>query len=763
MIACAIVMAGMIALGFFRGLKSKQFGNVISVASFSLNDIGFIAFVIFFMLAAYMNVGKRFLSWDEFSHWGTFLKETLRIDGLFYFSEKTISHKDYTSAITLFEALWCRLSRRFLEADAYRAIQIFQFSMIFPMISRDGKSKVFTRDAVSDKKYKFKLNGEELGISMLKFMVFILIPTLVCTSNGQYIYHSIYKDLPFAFLIFYSVWQIISCDKASDKSRRYSTFVLALTLTVMALTKTVAIIFIPMIIAYYFVSCLCAQQNTDWRKALKKIFAESFVAACVPVAIWYVINKFIKIYVPPTGGIQTLGGVKLSNLYHLLLGERIAGYQDAVNEIYWESILTRPVYGKLSYAFALLAVVIALLVLAYSRKEKAEKNRLLLLDLWVAVVGIIYMLLVWYLYLTAFSEREAISIASYERYINSFLLAAILLLITILFHQRDLITKRTMSIGVVAFLLCMIWQHPDAINQLKPGVLMTDEDTYRTYQPYVTAINSETEATPDTSVLCITCGDNGGISARLAFYCNPRIISWISPGTSRDGSDWYSSNITVEEFVERVASYDYLYLAKIDDIFKENYADAFNDFEDIQQYDIFKVKIENGKISRDTGDTEENEDPYQELRDTIEAEEYFDQLAALKNVTIYFSVRDCAGTRWTASMIEAMHQMGFSEDIDTLFAGGYRSFIGISDNGNAVYESLKGDEANYYDGEYNGHEIFIASKTLNRGNEASIIIDDDEYSVDWRGINIVVADDEAGEVIDAVTFDTWQEGMPCYR
>ena len=84
---------------------------------------GLFFLTVFYLFCFLGNTGKRFTEYDEFSHWGVFLKECLRLNRLFCTSSLPFNHKDYVPAITLFETIWCRLSGRFREADAYRAIQ----------------------------------------------------------------------------------------------------------------------------------------------------------------------------------------------------------------------------------------------------------------------------------------------------------------------------------------------------------------------------------------------------------------------------------------------------------------------------------------------------------------------------------------------------------------------------------------------------------------------------------------------------------------
>ena len=97
---------------------------------------GFHLLLIFYFFCWFSNIGKVFLAWDEFSHWGMFLKESLRLDNLYAVSPLPFKHKDYVPAITLFEVIWVKLCRRYLEADVYRGCAEFNV--------RDDPSNIWT-------------------------------------------------------------------------------------------------------------------------------------------------------------------------------------------------------------------------------------------------------------------------------------------------------------------------------------------------------------------------------------------------------------------------------------------------------------------------------------------------------------------------------------------------------------------------------------------------------------------------------------------
>ena len=92
----------------------------------------------------------------------------------------------------------------------------------------------------------------------------------------------------------------------------------------------------------------------------------------------------------------------------------------------------------------------------------------------------------------------------------------------------------------------------------------------------------------------------------------------------------------------------------------------------------------------------------------------------------------------------------------------YHSFIGMI-HGAKVVEMYGGDEALFYDGEINRRKVFLSSRTLEQGNLSEIKIGAKDYSVNKRGLNFVLYDNQAEEVIDAVSFDTHVPEFTCSR
>jgi len=131
--------------------------------------------------------------------------------------------------------------------------------------------------------------------------------------------------------------------------------------------------------------------------------------------------------------------------------------------------------------------------------------------------------------------------------------------------------------------------------------------------------------------------------------------------------------------------------------------------------------------------------------------------------SVFLAVKDIQGFALNQEMCEQLKKLGFDR-ADTLLEWEYHSFAGVLGDGGIVYQQVgEGDEPSRYEGMVNGHALAIDSMTLHGGNKAYISIDGIDYSIDLRGFNIVVYDNEDGQIVDTVNFDTHIAEIPCTR
>ena len=143
-------------------------------------------------------------------------------------------------------------------------------------------------------------------------------------------------------------------------------------------------------------------------------------------------------------------------------------------------------------------------------------------------------------------------------------------------------------------------------------------------------------------------------------------------------------------------------------------------------------------------------------------EVYINELGDIKKrATIIIAVRDTPGHKLNGKLAGHMkNQLGLKIDLSDKHWHGYGAVI---HKGKVIFERDSKDSKVYFEAMLSGNEMIVESAGLKQGNTANILVDDNDYSMNKRGVNIVVFDTMKDLVIDTVCFDTHGTGIPCYR
>ena len=548
------------------------------------ND-GIFVFTVFYIFCFVSNSGKRFLSWDEFSHWGMYLKESLRLDSLYCMSPLSFSHKDYVPAVTIFETIWCRLSGRYAESDAYRAIQILMFSLLMPMFEGisdfiDEKNYIGSKVAILIKHRLFQLAG---------VLLVLLIPLAFNTSNAFYFYHSIYCDVSVGIVFF---WCIFEAYRDFDNTS-YHFVELIIGITVLVLSKMTAIALLPLVVVLFIVKILFSSRELTKRKH----WVLTLPLVGIPFALWFWFNRFVDKYVENTGGTQSYDGMKISSLMEVFTSpdKSSISYLKTVRDVYIDAVIHRDILIHGSYLATLVTIVIAFFIVAKLCDDRNKKKKAIFAGIWTVLSGIFYVLLMYFLYCTAFIEYEAVRLASYERYMNSFVIAVVYLLVAV-YYDSNIWKKHAKGYYLILSLLFfdLLFFHVNAFDQVLPGTIMHDNEKVITYTSKADYILNITE--DDEKVFIVKRGDNGDFLFHQKYYCNPRIIVGGSIGPSMFEGDIWSTDMTIEEFIDSLEGSDYIYFCVLDDAFREKYSSVFYNPELIVEGEIYKISEIDKKI-----------------------------------------------------------------------------------------------------------------------------------------------------------------------
>ena len=157
---------------------------------------------------------------------------------------------------------------------------------------------------------------------------------------------------------------------------------------------------------------------------------------------------------------------------------------------------------------------------------------------------------------------------------------------------------------------------------------------------------------------------------------------------------------------------------------------------------------------------EENSEKYHEVAAIakLQSENDFQRYMCIlvenrKNWTILISACDEYTNSLTPLDYHYMWQLG----LRLVQSGQLRdSYLAVIDSGEVLYEAVSEGKLSY-EVSVRGKDMEINSAGYAAGSFSNIFIQEEDYSVGGRGLNIVVIDNETDLIIDSVRFDTFSE------
>ena len=171
---------------------------------------------------------------------------------------------------------------------------------------------------------------------------------------------------------------------------------------------------------------------------------------------------------------------------------------------------------------------------------------------------------------------------------------------------------------------------------------------------------------------------------------------------------------------------------------------------------------ENGYNSDSTGSSYTDVAADVSLPHITDLGDYLDALIRAKDrYTVIISVKDDVSAELPYELSDKLHQLGVRADLKN----GFRySYIGIIVNGAAETEMFE-HEMIVNEGPFDEDRMKyrIVSAGADRGNFSSIVLNEQEYSKNIRGLNFVVYSNETHRVLDEVAFETCIPELTCDR
>ncbi|WP_291245167.1 hypothetical protein [Fournierella sp.] len=516
--------------------------------------------MVFFI--AWMQSGRLAIGNDEFSHWAYTVKVMVNHDQLGVWHSEEMLFGEYPPALALLEYLFVRLTPGFTEGYLYRAMMLFQVSLLFPVLSRFG--------------------WKRLGGALAGFAGVFLLPL---AFYGQF-YSDLCVDGTLALLFAYLLYAWLS----TRRLQGFVTLQLSLGTAVLVLTKESGVIFALAALAFVAWDGLRLARAGGQPGAVRQCAVQlAFPAAALVLArlSWGIVVAMQGL---TAGG----SGNTLERLLALAgpWPEKWSLTLSAFLEHLFLPVKNESVLPLSPVAWLVLGITA---VWALRRVLPRLEPSLRRLSLGLAAGFAVYSIGLLYLYFFQFSDYEATRVASLERYLGSWLLAVVLLAAYLALGAWGRVEgKRLLGPGCVlaAALLVMPGTSAEIQRLVAPakGAALEQQQRAAYFTPesfpmewgendklYFVA-----EDTASYEVLC----------AHYSFY--PQAIDSSAGYNFNTEGDWaaWANEVSAEQWAETLTDegYTYVYLYQISPSFAGKYSELFADPTDIVGGALYAVQ-----------------------------------------------------------------------------------------------------------------------------------------------------------------------------
>lgn len=344
-----------------------------------------------------------FVSWDEFSHWGPFLKELKLSKAIHIYSEREFVHQTYVQGMPILYYIGSFFDRTFREEAVYFVYSVFLHTCaitIVPSIS-------------VQKNYKISL----VNILLIPFLWYFFPYASYAAP-----YTSSYLDV-ITGAMFGGIMMFILCNSSRRMWSKKKLWCLSVLLFALLQTKDIAITFYLICVATCGIN-LIYQMQTDaniGKKAKQQLILRQIVyTVIIPLCGKLMWSILLNVKGKTADQFAQISIGKVFGLFQSYMSGENA-YFGQVQDAFWNGIKTVNIsWSRTAIPTVVFVLLVLSGILAYKYYD-SEKNRLVSLHVGLLFVYFwLYVAVLFFTYLCSMSEAEAMSNASMDRYIATF-------------------------------------------------------------------------------------------------------------------------------------------------------------------------------------------------------------------------------------------------------------------------------------------------------------------------------------------------------
>ena len=459
---------------------------------YSIKDIknkyltnGVISFFVIYLLIFIYDLNRSYTRWDELSHWGKMVKEMIRLDDFYSVpSSHLLVHKDYPPMFSLMETLYALITGGFVETNLIKCMHLFEGSIIISVINHSN--------IVNKKNTIFKT---------IVLMILFYIVTFLFDS--EVFINSIYIDYPMALLIGYTIYLIFK-EKIFDKMFFIKLSFIGIFLL---LTKQICLPLYLVILLMLIIRIIGNYKKFD----IKKYLFILLMVIIIPFTFYLSWNMY-KSNLNIVGQFKT-SDIKVSELSGILAKTSGEDWQRESSQNYIDAVLGKNIsssYVRFTYFGVLIVLIFAYFILKGYLKDKVSNNTYLALGISLLVGFLGYTLLLYLSYVFQFGPIEGPTLASFDRYMSTYVLICLYSYIFVIVHSLNINYKYL----VLVIIVLMVLIPPKQYARLRPDLIILPNHHYDEVK-YAAHIIDENMNVDDKVFIVDQAEKNGAV-----FYIN---------------------------------------------------------------------------------------------------------------------------------------------------------------------------------------------------------------------------------------------------
>ena len=403
-------------------------------------SFGLYSLAITYILFTIIDYNRVLSAHDEVSHWGMMVKEMYRIDKFYTDpSSYLLPHRDYPPMISIFELLWCYLGGSYSETGISMAIHVLSMS--------------FLLSTLFEKKQEFK---KEIFNAVIFLFLYMLI---IFTFDVYGIFLTTYTDFIMPFIYVYLMMLVIKKDVFNDW---FGFIAFTVGLSFLMLSKQMSIAFVLLAWSYFALMLVFNKDISSLFNTLSKKCFVIVITLTLSFLHYFMWSTYVKQYF--TGGQFDLGKISLSSLVDIFNGGGTPVQQETTT-LFLNGLLTKNLFVgiiPISYVGLCIIAIVLLVAIYIVFKKEWKKKHYIILGCVFIYGSICYAFAMYALYMFCFSNAEMLSLASFERYMDSYVITEFLILLGLFLylteeHKPEWLSYKNILVGVL--LSCIILDH----------------------------------------------------------------------------------------------------------------------------------------------------------------------------------------------------------------------------------------------------------------------------------------------------------------